>query len=213
MFSRFPSIAGLALVLAAPAAGAQAIIAAGSGLASPAQTITFEGQTAGSVANTQYSGVGVTFGPNLSYNTSGYFSATGGARASLDNFSAVGGCGACATPTDIFFSTAINGAAFQFITNSGTSTFTALLAGNSVYAFSAATSTAGINTVQWYGFDTTISFDQINIQSGGSNSAFALDNLETGAVSAPEPASLTLLATGLVGMFGVARRRRNRAAV
>ena len=211
MFSRFPSIAGLALVLAAPAVGAQAIIAAGSGLASPAQTITFEGQTGGSVANTQYSGQGVTFGPNLSYNTSGYFNATGGARASLDNFSAVGGCGACATPTDIFFSTAINGAAFQFITNSGTSTFTALLAGNSVYAFSAATSTAGINTVQWYGFDTTISFDQINIQSGGSNSAFALDNLETGAVSAPEPASLTLLATGLVGMFGVARRRRNRA--
>ena len=211
MFSRFRSIAGLALVFVAPAAGAQAISGAATGLASPAQTITFEGQAGGSAANTQYSGLGVTFGAHLYYQTSGYFNSTGGSATSLTNFPA--GC-PCISPSDIFFSSAVNGAAFQFITNPGTSTFTALLAGNTVYAFSASTSTAGTSTPQWYGFDNTIAFDQINIQSGGSNTAFALDNLQTGTavVATPEPASLTLLATGLVGMFGVARRR-NRAAV
>ena len=209
MFNRFRSIAGLALVFAAPVAGAQAISGAATGLASPAQTITFEGQAGGSAANTQYSGLGVTFGgSHLYYQTSGYFSSTGGSATALTNFPS--SC-PCISPSDIFFSSAINGAAFQFITNTGTSTFTALLAGNTVYAFSAPTSLAGRSTPQWYGFDNTISFDQINIVSGGGNTAFALDNLETGAVSAPEPASLTLLATGLVGMFGVARRRRNRA--
>ena len=212
MRSRFRSFAVLALVVVAPVAGAQAINRAASGLAAPAQTITFEGQANGASANTQYSGQGVTFGPNLYYTTNGYFSGTGGATTALNNFTPAG-CNTCASPTDIFFSSAVQGAAFQFITNPGTSTFTALLNGNLVYAFSGTTDTNGTITAEWYGFDNTIAFDQINIQSGGVNNAFALDNLQTGVVATPEPASMTLVATGLIGMFGFARRRRNRAAV
>lgn len=42
----------------------------------------------------------------------------------------------------------------------------------------------------------------------GQYSAFAIDNITT----APEPASLVLVATGLLGVFGVARRRRRAAS-
>ena len=209
MHSRFRSLAVLALVMAAPAAGAQAINRAAAGLASPAQTIDFESQAPGS-AGTQYTGQGVFFGPNLFYNNFSFYSGAGGGVTSLSNF--LTAC-SCSTPTDIFFTTAVQGAAFQFITNSGTSTFTALLGGTTVSSFSASTDLAGETTPQWYGFDNTIAFDQINIASGGSNNAFALDNLQVGVVATPEPASMTLVATGLIGMFGVARRRRNRAAV
>ena len=211
MLSRFRSFAVLALVVVAPVAGAQAINRAASGLAAPAQTITFEGQANFSAANTQYSGQGVTFGPNLYYTTDGYFNTTGGSQTALNNFTN-NSC-PCLSPTDIFFSSAVQGAAFQFITNTGTSTFTASLNGNFVYAFSGTTDSNGASTAEWYGFDNTIAFDRINIQSGGSNNAFALDNLQTGVVATPEPASMTLVATGLIGMFGLARRRRNRAAV
>ena len=63
MLRCFRSFAVLALVLIGPVAGAQAINRAASGLAAPAQTITFEGQADFSAANTQYAGQGVTFGP------------------------------------------------------------------------------------------------------------------------------------------------------
>lgn len=212
MNGRFRSLALLALVLAAPTAGAQAINRAGTGLALPASTIGFETQTGGVAATTQYAGQGVTFGPGMAYNDFAFFSALGGGAMSLTNFGQGPCAGPCQSPVNIYFTNAVNGAAFYFITNGATSTFTALLAGNSVYSFSGTTDTNGQSTPEFYGFDSTISFDQIRIVPNGTNSEFALDNLQVGVVSTPEPASLSLLATGLFGMVGVARRRRNRAA-
>ena len=210
MYNRIRSLAVLALVMAAPVAGAQQINRAATGLAAPAYTLDFEGQGAGTAATTQYTGQGVFFGARSFYTNSGYFAGSGGGDVAVNNFE---DGNLTSAPLDIFFTQAVRGAAFQFITNSGTSTFTALLAGNVVSSFSGSTDTNGEVATEWYGFDNTIAFDQIQVQAGGVNNAYALDNLQVGVVATPEPASMTLVATGLIGMFGVARRRRNRVAV
>ena len=207
MYSRLRSLAVLVLVLAAPVAGAQSINRSATGLASATQTLTFEGQS-GAVGS-QYAAQGVTFGSGAFFDASGYFSGSGGAQNAVNNFG-----NGVVNPIDIFFTNAIQGVAFQFITNPGTTTFTALLAGSTVSTFSASTDLNGWfnNATEFYGFDNTVGLDQIQINVAGDG-AFALDNLQTGVVASPEPASMTLVATGLIGMFGVARRRRNRSVV
>ena len=208
MYSRLRSLAVLVLVLAAPVAGAQSINRSATGLASATQTLTFEGQS-GAVGS-QYSAQGVTFGSGAFFDASGYFSGSGGAQTSVNNFG-----GGIVNPIDIFFTSAIQGAAFQFITNPGTTTFTALLGGSTVSTFTASTDLNGWfgNATEFYGFDNSVALDQIQINVGNDDGALVLDNLQTGVVSTPEPASMTLVATGLIGMFGVARRRRNRSVV
>ena len=57
-------------------------------------------------------------------------------------------------------------------------------------------------TVNWSGVDR-VDF------SGDNSTLVVIDDITTNAVSAPEPASLALVGTGLIGMFGVARRKKS----
>lgn len=108
----------------------------------------------------------------------------------------------CTTPTSMTFDRQVSGVAFNFVSNPGTSTFTALLAGVAVEAFSEVTNYNG----KFYGFEN-ISFDSIRIDSGGVNHAYILDNLEVQAVPEPETYALMLAGLGVLGF--VARRRKS----
>ena len=190
-------------VLVAMAGQVQAgVITNDFGLSNPAQTITFDEFVfpAGTSITNEYSSLGVTFSPNLVYNAQeGSFPNISGNR--LGNYDPT------VNPFFISFSNIQNEAAFAMVTNTGTSTFTALLNGTAVESFSATTDTN--TTSNYFGF-TGISFDAIRVDVGGSNSAMLLDNLQTASLAAiPEPTSLAVFAIGAcVAGLGTARRRR-----
>ena len=196
-------------VLSLGVAGAQAASIKNSfGLTSPDQALTFDEVVLpiNTVVTNQYAGFGVTFsgsgGSQWDYEIGSVLNNISG--GSLNNFP-----GGSQTPLFIEFAAQQAAAAFAMVTNSGTSTFTALLGGTGgaiVESFSSATSTSDINN--FFGFKG-ITFDTIKIDVGGSNNAMLLDNLQNIAADpVPEPASVMLLATGLVGVFGYARRRK-----
>ncbi|MEP6503114.1 MAG: PEP-CTERM sorting domain-containing protein [Betaproteobacteria bacterium] len=188
-----------AALLVAGASHAAAVDNA-TGIVGATNTITFSeaGLAADTVVTNQYATYGASFTPNLDQSPqAGFF-----AGDYLGNFDFYNGTG-IASPFEIDFTHAVNGAAFQFISNPGTTTFEALLNGNVVESFSAATSTA---TQSYYGFDG-VSFDAIRVTVGGSGSAMLLDNLQFRTSSVPEPASLALLGLGLAAVALRARRK------
>ena len=179
-----------------------------TGLSGTFTTETFNTNAGDSTpAGSQFTGL--TFGPEnfVSDLFDGVFSNMTGSV--IANFTKLG-CGEpgnCITPTFINFSSIMSDVAFAFVSNPGTSTFSAYLGANPVESFIANTDFSG----DFYGF-TGIAFDSIRIDSGGSDSSYALDNLQSRtANSVPEPASLALLGLGFIGL--VASRRNKRASV
>jgi len=190
----------VALVLAA-ALQAAPISASGTGLASPAYTITFSEVTLAQYTpvTNQFAAYGASFGPNIFYDPQlGYFP-----TPALGNFP----CGDYCAPFSIYFTVPQTAAAFQFITNAGTSAFTAKRLGVDVETFSSPTDP----TILYYGF-TGITFDEIYVSPGGYNNAMLMDNLQLGSAAIPEPSSLSFLALGGLAFWWLRRQDVARSA-
>ena len=66
----------------------------------------------------------------------------------------------------------------------------------------------------WLGYTNSAGFDEVRFYTTSSGDGVLFDDVTIGTVGAvvPEPASMTLLATGLVGMMGAGMKRRRKKA-
>ena len=174
-----------------------------SGLVDPDTLITFdEGNLAnGTFVTNQFEGV--SFSAGIRINTVAYpFPNVPGRN--LRNFFPI------ADTFSIFFDADVTDATFSMITNTGISSFTALLDGVEVETFRAFTTL--YSPANYFGFGGIL-FDEIRVAVGGSNSAMLIDNLAYNLETPPAvplPASLPLMLGGLLA-FGLMRRRRKSA--
>ncbi len=197
------------VLLANPAQGTS--LTNGTGLTDPALTITADefilaNQT---VVTNQYSSLGVTFSPNVYYNSEN--GSLGGDFAPVvagnyfGNFDNLGDRN-FDDPFSIEFSTDQTDAAFALVANApGTATFTALLNGSIVESFSTA-----VDDPQFYGFTDSL-FDEIQIEADiiDEDPLVFFDNIQLGTVasaSTPEPG--TILGLLAVGSLGALVRRK-----
>ncbi len=183
-----------------------------TGLTDPALTITADEfiLANGTVVTNQYSSLGVTFSPNVYYNSEngglGVFppAVTGNYFGNFDTIGSVN----INDPFSIEFSTDQTEVAFGLAPGSdGTATFTALLNGSTVESFSTSVGTFS----QFYGFTDSL-FDEIQVELDLANidDIAVFDNIQLGTVasaSTPEPGTiLGLLAVGSIG--ALVRRKK-----
>ena len=109
-----------------------------------------------------------------------------------------------ATYSEIYFTSAVTGVAFNLMTNSSASTwFTAFLGGAQVAQFSGFTN---LETPErfWYGFEN-ITLDRILILEP-TMGVMGIDNLQVAVV--PEPSTYALMFAGLMALGLAAKRRK-----
>lgn len=197
-----PALCATMMLFSAAQAGAAPITNA-FGLLTPDATITFSEVLLANDTplNSQFSALGVTF-QDLFLSTTLVGTLSAPAAENFQN--AVGCTPTTCNPFDIFFTSDVTAAAFQMVTNPGTSTFQAFLNGVLVESFTAGTT---IPSATYYGFESIV-FDQIHVIPAFS--AAGIDNIEftRAPTSVPEPASIMLLGIGLLSTGALRWRRR-----
>ena len=184
------------MVLVAASALASPVINS-TGISGASGSITFSevSLTPGASITNQYTAFGSSFSPNLYFRPQdGYY-----ATDSVGNFGSSG----FSNPFVIAFTNIVDGAAFDFITNPGTSLFEALLNNAVVESFRAKT---GLSVGTYYGFDG-VRFDSIRVTAGGNNGLMEMDNLQFRNAAVPEPGTLALAGLALAGLAYGHRRK------
>ena len=189
----------LTVVATTTGVSAATLDSAASGIAAPTTTITFNEvalATGDSVTN-QFAGFGVTFTPGVSYFSSVSPRPNFSGAAAIDFFGA---------PVSIKFGQAVTDMSAAMTANFGGATFTTFLNGVQVEEF---TSSLDLSANNFYGFTGSL-FDEVALTPTGSTSV-AIDNLSFTVAPVPVPASLPLLAAGLLGIGIMARRHQKEA--
>lgn len=202
---KISSIAAALFLTFASIGQASTIQNSSTGLSSTFTTETFSSDSPnGTEAGNNYSGI--TFGAG-NYILTGFNVFPTMVDQVISNFYDT----CCTIPTSISFAKPVSGAAFNFVSNPGMSTFTAFLNGAQVKSFTETTDYSG----NFYGFEN-INFDSIQIEAGGDNNAYILDNLQVTyaldnpqAAAVPEPETYAMVLTALSVMGFIARRRKS----